>query len=427
MRPKPTPPPPPLRSAPSQPEPQLTEKSEPKQYKPLVKHFNPNDPNYGFDLARVKMEPGTANTNISSFKSFIQRRSSPSPSHPPPSSQSDEQSEQHHEHEHQNTEATANNLEQRSTDCSEDVRTQEKQAETVEKSMPATDDTANGESINMCDDKIPEAEGTQEDLSEGNEHVGEIAKEKESSIAMEGSGATEESVKAAEAAETTSGENNVGLEKGEGEVEDLPEENLTGAVEAPEDDLDGAEEMMEKEGLMEEEDLEEVEEYLEEEEGDMVDEGEPVGDDDVTVIPADTACEGGNETTVSSKSSSSLKKTSSETTSLQPASSSTGPSVVVCRKRRHPSSSFSSDSDRTANEQQQRELYKQQLAYYRTPIVGGETVCIFCLLRCADKEPQLLNCLHSACKVCFQVRAVFCEQGRPVFACTCLQEYLNTR
>ncbi len=28
-------------------------------YRPLVKHFNPNDENYGFDLSRVKMEPGT--------------------------------------------------------------------------------------------------------------------------------------------------------------------------------------------------------------------------------------------------------------------------------------------------------------------------------------------------------------------------------
>ncbi len=29
-----------------------------RSYRPLVKHFDPNDENYGFDLSRVKMEPG---------------------------------------------------------------------------------------------------------------------------------------------------------------------------------------------------------------------------------------------------------------------------------------------------------------------------------------------------------------------------------
>ena len=33
-----------------------TGEEQPKTYRPLVKHFSPGDENYGFDLAKVKME-----------------------------------------------------------------------------------------------------------------------------------------------------------------------------------------------------------------------------------------------------------------------------------------------------------------------------------------------------------------------------------
>ena len=46
---------------------------------------------------------------------------------------------------------------------------------------------------------------------------------------------------------------------------------------------------------------------------------------------------------------------------------------------------------------------KAQLSYYKTPMVGRETVCVFCLEKCAAKEPKLLTCLHSTCAQCFQV------------------------
>ena len=42
--------------------------------------------------------------------------------------------------------------------------------------------------------------------------------------------------------------------------------------------------------------------------------------------------------------------------------------------------------------------------FFRKPIIGQETVCIFCLTRCASKSPKLLTCLHSACTDCFEER-----------------------
>ena len=47
--------------------------------------------------------------------------------------------------------------------------------------------------------------------------------------------------------------------------------------------------------------------------------------------------------------------------------------------------------------------YAQQLAFYRKPIVGQDTVCMFCLTRCHSKNPKILTCLHSACQDCFKV------------------------
>ena len=51
--------------------------------------------------------------------------------------------------------------------------------------------------------------------------------------------------------------------------------------------------------------------------------------------------------------------------------------------------------------------YAQQLALYRKPIVGQDTVCMFCLTRCSSKNPQILTCLHSACHDCFKVCHIF--------------------
>jgi hypothetical protein len=48
--------------------------------------------------------------------------------------------------------------------------------------------------------------------------------------------------------------------------------------------------------------------------------------------------------------------------------------------------------------------YAQQLSFYRKPIVGPDTVCIFCLTRCGSKTPKILTCLHSACDECFKER-----------------------
>jgi hypothetical protein len=56
---------------------------------------------------------------------------------------------------------------------------------------------------------------------------------------------------------------------------------------------------------------------------------------------------------------------------------------------------------------EQKKAFEQKLAYFRTPMVGKETVCIFCLTRCTERIPHLLTCLHSACQTCFKVRDLF--------------------
>ena len=54
-----------------------------------------------------------------------------------------------------------------------------------------------------------------------------------------------------------------------------------------------------------------------------------------------------------------------------------------------------------------QQYYQQQLTHYRNnPMVGRDTVCVFCLTRCStnEKQPQILTCLHSACLECFKER-----------------------
>ena len=54
-----------------------------------------------------------------------------------------------------------------------------------------------------------------------------------------------------------------------------------------------------------------------------------------------------------------------------------------------------------------QQYYQQQLTHYRNnPMVGRDTVCVFCLTCCSinEKQPQILTCLHSACLECFKER-----------------------
>ena len=44
--------------------------ANPKQYKPLVKHFDTSAGNYGFDLSKVKTEPGTQSSGAA-FRYFF--------------------------------------------------------------------------------------------------------------------------------------------------------------------------------------------------------------------------------------------------------------------------------------------------------------------------------------------------------------------
>ena len=54
----------------------------------------------------------------------------------------------------------------------------------------------------------------------------------------------------------------------------------------------------------------------------------------------------------------------------------------------------------STNMEEANKQYRHQLKYYRKPYVGRETACMFCLTKCHDRQPQLLACLHSACKEC---------------------------
>ena len=64
---------------------------------------------------------------------------------------------------------------------------------------------------------------------------------------------------------------------------------------------------------------------------------------------------------------------------------------------------FSTDRRQSVTEEMSAQ-YAQQLALYRKPIVGQDTVCMFCLTRCSSKDPIILTCLHSACRDCFKER-----------------------
>ena len=96
-----------------------------------------------------------------------------------------------------------------------------------------------------------------------------------------------------------------------------------------------------------------------------------------------------------------------------------------CDRKRHrsvdSSSNLSESSESSAvssHVKADRQAYQQQLAFYRTPMVGRETVCIFCLNKCTpDREPKLLTCLHSACAECFKERVALAAGERKAMQC----------
>lgn len=78
------------------------------------------------------------------------------------------------------------------------------------------------------------------------------------------------------------------------------------------------------------------------------------------------------------------------------------------RERHLSMTSMESESENSTNLRQSvtedlSRQYAQQLAFYQKPIVGQDTVCMFCLTRCSSKNPKILTCLHSACQDCFKV------------------------
>ena len=70
---------------------------QPKTYRPLVKHFNPDSENYGFDLAKVKMERGASPPRRQLLLATPSKESEPagaaSSAEPPPSFQARRQNQ----------------------------------------------------------------------------------------------------------------------------------------------------------------------------------------------------------------------------------------------------------------------------------------------------------------------------------------------
>ena len=70
---------------------------QPKTYRPLVKHFNPDSENYGFDLAKVKMERGASPPRRQLLLATPSKESEPagaaSSADPPPSFQARRQNQ----------------------------------------------------------------------------------------------------------------------------------------------------------------------------------------------------------------------------------------------------------------------------------------------------------------------------------------------
>ena len=83
------------------------------------------------------------------------------------------------------------------------------------------------------------------------------------------------------------------------------------------------------------------------------------------------------------------------------------------RERHLSMTSMESESENSADPRRQSvtedlsRQYAQQLAFYQKPIVGQDTVCMFCLTRCSSKNPKILTCLHSACQDCFKVFCIY--------------------
>ena len=140
--------------------------------------------------------------------------------------------------------------------------------------------------------------------------------------------------------------------------------------------------------------MEDEEDEDDEEEGEGPDEPEPEVEDSNQESEAETA-----------KSNSPFKRPS-DAQSVDGLSSKGG-----IRERHSSMTPMESDSEsensmidrRQSATEEMSAQYAQQLAFYRKPIVGQDTVCIFCLTRCHSKDPIILTCLHSACRDCFKV------------------------
>ncbi len=429
------------------------EELSPRAYRPLVKHFASDDDNCGFDLARVKMEPGVVNpSELASFKSYIQRRRQDESSPTPPSSPAERPSAANA------TEGADPPLDKPKepspkgglTDPAFPITDLERVTEgeiaeneagtareTEEDGEDKGDGDKNKESMDTTGGVDTETDGSEKTGDNGHgggaEDVssrGQVS-QPESSLNSEVDRKDNPSTTEAKSGEENSeskqnaeiDQNQLDEEDGASAIEQLSQEEIE-EMEEDGEVLHEEEEMEEDEMDIKDEPVEEDAAALEEQEASEVEElsdfdedGAPkdIRDDDDGSKdknePSSTAAATEDSASSSSQSYSPFKKPSTDSdfqassaSAADPTSSSAPGSSATRKRHRSFGSTYSgcSDSSKSINVDQQREVYQQQLAYYRKPMVGKETVCIFCLQKCSDKVPKLLNCLHSACADCFK-------------------------
>ena len=388
-----------------------------KKYRPLVKHFDKNDANYGFDLSKVKMDPdavgGPSTTHLSS--SFIPPSRRPSSPPPPPRRPSTPPPRRP------------------STPPPPSV---------VPKPRPPTSSVETRDVSQ--DSSVARLGGTETTISAGDKTSQEDRKKSGTGVSVDGrkdpllekdkSGEEECQNKAKEELEKEPERGKTEPVNSKAEDEEMPQEDEEEADETTEAESE-VEKAKGEAGGDDETEMDEADEEAVEEAGLVSDasgvEEEREEGEDEEMADAD---EGQTETVEEEPemeegqdengNQADFDDTTSNTSVASPFKKPSG--ATNCDRKRHrsvdSSSNMSESSESSAvsshHHKADRQAYQQQLAFYRTPMVGRETVCIFCLTKCTpDRDPKLLTCLHSSCAECFKERVDLAAGERRAMQC----------
>lgn len=349
--------------------PSSSQSSPASHYRPLVKDFDGIE---GFDLSKVKLEKGSKDSEVVAPPSYLQKRMEPRKSTisiTPASKDSSESEAEDEEMPHKGKEAeTKENGDKRNEEKSEDK--ERKQEENEEN----RDENEVEKEEKVVEKSKEESEENAEDNEENTEDNEEKIEENENK-------ANEEN------------ENKVNEENGE-EKMDESEDGYEEKMEENETENGETEEKVDDKVETEDEKLVEEDEKMEESEDKL--------DSEKQKTPEFTDTEE-NEDKEEEIGDSPFKKPPDQV-SIDGSSSKGG-------RERHFSTNSVEDCESETSENQRQSVseeiaaqYAQQLNFYRKPIVGQDTVCMFCLTRCASKNPKVLTCLHSACEDCFKER-----------------------